>query len=128
MFPRELHALMGESIWPIFAFKYALCARGNGFQVGYLPHFPGFVQQLVSWYLANRSKVDALVDLHLLLLKTEYETSPDSFQNERHYHLSLWVELKDIWVDSDLDTQKELMTLITCKQNIYQTWSENFEI
>jgi hypothetical protein len=127
MFAHDLHALMGESLWPVFAWKYALCARGNGFQVGYLPHFLGFVRQLVSWYHAHRVEVDALVDSHLLLLKTEYETSPDDFQNELHYHLSMWVEFKDIFVESNLEDQKELMTLITCKQNIYQTWSEKFE-
>jgi hypothetical protein len=111
LFPQELHALMGEKVWTSFANHYARIARGdaNGLDA-YI-----YVKDIVDWYQKNKAKMDELC----LKSKITGDLS-------MHYHWTLWLECKEMWIDSTLEQRKDLLQLLRSgkfdKFNMYQKW------
>jgi hypothetical protein len=115
MFPRELHALMGEKVWTSFANHYAQIARGcvNGLDA-YI-----YVKDIVDWYQNNKAKMDELCTRGTTLSETTGDLC-------MHYHWTLWLECKEMWIDSTLEQRKDLLQLLRSKKlekfNMYQIW------
>ncbi len=112
MFARELHALMGEKIWTSFANYYARIARGEptDFDV-YI-----YCKDVFDWYNKNKLKMDEICSM--------YEIHPKDFS--MHYHWTLWLEFKEMWIDSTLEQRKDLLQLLQSKKllkfSMYQIW------
>ena len=119
---------MGEKVWRSFANHYARIARGdaNGLDA-YI-----YVRDIVDWYQNNKAKMDELC------LKSEMALAP-SMDDTRgttlseilgdlcmHYHWTLWLECKEMWIDSTLEQRKDLLQLLRSenfnKFNMYQKW------
>jgi len=114
MFARQLHILMGEAIWESFANFYAQIARGDGLRKGYDTTF--YVNNIIKWYHKSRNEMDPLTEVSHIFCDGRMEMN---------YHLTLWNEFKEMWIDSTKDQQVELLCQLNKFQtlNMYQVWN-----